>query len=300
MAERRAHDPFERLRLVGVAAEGAAEARIVEDERCPDDGNAAGQCAFDLQRKPPALRRRRLEQRIRACCAQHLGSGRANECGRSAVQHGLGGSDHDDDIGANECGVDTKRDRTGGAELDEVVALDVVHFDMTVEPTRELRRDQRLEQLVPRATRETRPRRAASGSRSECRGAPVRPRPRRSQPDAGRAPSPAAAGVAARRRSSRAPRGPRAPRAAGRRAGSAAHRGRLPRRRRRSHPAAAVAARSRRRRPSRRPGATRRAAGSASRLAPTQLGLGKWVNLERSHRRRTIALERYAKDADRG
>jgi hypothetical protein len=50
--------------------------------------------------------------------------------------------------------VDAKRNRADGAELDEVFALDVVHFDMTVKATRELRRDERLELLVPCAARE--------------------------------------------------------------------------------------------------------------------------------------------------
>ena len=67
------------------------------------------------------------------------------------MQHGLGGGDHHDDIGANERGVDAKRDRAGGAELDEILALGVVHLDVTVEAPRELRRNQCLELFVPRA-----------------------------------------------------------------------------------------------------------------------------------------------------
>ena len=74
---------------------------------------------------------------------------------RATVEHGLGGCHYHDDVRANECGVDAKGDRAGGAELDEVFALDVVHLDVTVEAPRELRRDQRLELLVPRPARET-------------------------------------------------------------------------------------------------------------------------------------------------
>jgi hypothetical protein len=51
--------------------------------------------------------------------------------------------------------VDAKRDRADGAELDKVFALDVVHFDVTVKPSREFRRHERFELLVPGAAGET-------------------------------------------------------------------------------------------------------------------------------------------------
>ncbi len=65
MTERRAHDPLEGLSLVRVTAKGAAEARMVENQRGADDRNTPLERAFDLEPQPPALRCRRLEQRIR-------------------------------------------------------------------------------------------------------------------------------------------------------------------------------------------------------------------------------------------
>ena len=73
---------------------------------------------------------------------------------RASVQDGLRRGDHHDDVGANERGVDAKRNRAGAADLDEVLALGVVHLDVAVEAPRELRRDQCLELLVARAARE--------------------------------------------------------------------------------------------------------------------------------------------------
>ena len=70
------------------------------------------------------------------------------------MQDGFGGGDDDDDVGAHKRGMDPKRDRADGAQFDEVFALDVVHLDVTVEVTRELRRDECLELVVPCAAAE--------------------------------------------------------------------------------------------------------------------------------------------------
>jgi hypothetical protein len=67
------------------------------------------------------------------------------------MQDGLGGGDRHDEIGANEGGVDAKRDRAGNPDLDEILALGVMHFDVAVKASRELRGDQCLELLVTRA-----------------------------------------------------------------------------------------------------------------------------------------------------
>jgi hypothetical protein len=48
-------DALDRLRLVRVAAGGAAEARLVEHERDAEQGKAVGQPALELHRQPPAL-----------------------------------------------------------------------------------------------------------------------------------------------------------------------------------------------------------------------------------------------------
>ena len=62
MSKGRAHDPFERLLLVRVAAQGPAEAGMVQDERCADQRHAANERAFQLEPEAPALRGRGLEE----------------------------------------------------------------------------------------------------------------------------------------------------------------------------------------------------------------------------------------------
>ena len=154
MPQRRAHDALERLRLVRVAAERPAQTRMVEDERRADHRHPPQERALELEPEAPALRRRRLEQRVRARSAQHLWAGRADECRGTAVKHRLRRRDDDDEIGVDERRVDAQRHRTGGPELDEVVALDVVHLHVTMEAAGELRRDERLELLVSGPSRE--------------------------------------------------------------------------------------------------------------------------------------------------
>ncbi len=71
------------------------------------------------------------------------------------MQHGFRRGHHDDDVGAHQSRMHAKRDRAGGAQLDEVLAFDVVHFDVTVKASRELGRDERLELVVSCAAGET-------------------------------------------------------------------------------------------------------------------------------------------------
>jgi hypothetical protein len=106
MTERRAHDAFERLGLVRITAEGAAETRMVENERRADDRNAARKRTLELEPEPPPLRCRRLEQGIGTGGAQHLCPCSPDERSRSSVQHGLGRGDNHDDVGAHERRVD--------------------------------------------------------------------------------------------------------------------------------------------------------------------------------------------------
>ena len=66
------------------------------------------------------------------------------------MQDRFGGRDNDDGVGTHERRVDSKRYRARGADLDQVLSLDVVHLDVTVEAPRELGRYERLQLLVAR------------------------------------------------------------------------------------------------------------------------------------------------------
>src|SRR6185295_19594293 len=77
VAERRADNALERLSLIGVAAERAAESRMVEDEGDADDWHSPRDGALELEAKPPALRCRGLEQRVRTGGTQNLLARRA-------------------------------------------------------------------------------------------------------------------------------------------------------------------------------------------------------------------------------
>ena len=64
----------------------------------------------------------------------------------------LRGRDNDDRIRAHERRVYSEWNGAGRAELDQVLPLDVVHLDVTVEVAREFRRDECLQLLVARAS----------------------------------------------------------------------------------------------------------------------------------------------------
>ena len=127
---------------------------MVEDEGDADDRHAPREGALELEAKPPALRCRGLEQRVRTGGAQNLLAGRADERGRPAVQNGLGCRHDDDHVGACERRMHAQGDRARAADVHEILALDVMHLDVTVEAARKLRRDQRLEPIAARAPRE--------------------------------------------------------------------------------------------------------------------------------------------------
>src|SRR5207247_9847463 len=128
--------------------ERAAQRRMVKDEGRADNGDATGERALEIEPEPPALRARRLEQRVRARGTQYLPAGSADERGRPSVQHRLRRRDDEHDVGTDECGVDSQRNRARRADLDQVLALDVVHLDMAVETAGEIRRDGGVGQLV--------------------------------------------------------------------------------------------------------------------------------------------------------
>ena len=65
-------DPVERLLLVGIAAGGAAEARVVERQGSADYWDAPRQLPFDRDGELPALRGTGLEQRVGARCSKRL------------------------------------------------------------------------------------------------------------------------------------------------------------------------------------------------------------------------------------
>jgi hypothetical protein len=67
------------------------------------------------------------------------------------VQHGFRSRHDDDQVGVHERRVDAERHGASAAELDQVVALDVMNLDVAVKASREVRRDERLELIVPGA-----------------------------------------------------------------------------------------------------------------------------------------------------
>src|SRR5581483_9443772 len=148
--ERRPRDPLQRVRVVRVAAHRAAERRVVEDERHADQGNAPRECTLERDREMPALRRRGLEERVRACRAEGVCAGSAEERRGTAVHHRLRSADDDDEIGLDEGTVDTQRRPRAAVERDELLVLDVVHDDVAVEPAREVGRHERLELALRR------------------------------------------------------------------------------------------------------------------------------------------------------
>src|SRR6476469_1004485 len=80
--------------------------------------------------------------------------GDGDERGGPAVQNGLGCRNDDNHVGACERRMHAQGDRARAADVDEILALDVMYFDMTVEAARELRGDQRLEPIAACAPRE--------------------------------------------------------------------------------------------------------------------------------------------------
>ncbi|OLD98416.1 MAG: hypothetical protein AUG91_09285 [Actinobacteria bacterium 13_1_20CM_4_69_9] len=112
---------------------------MVQHERRADHRDAPEQRALELERASPTLRRRGLEQRVGAGGAEHLGARGADERRRPAVQHRLRSGHDDDEVRVHERRVDAQGQRAHGPELHEVVAFDVVHLDVAVEATRELR-----------------------------------------------------------------------------------------------------------------------------------------------------------------
>ena len=137
MPQGRAGDPLERLLVVGVAPRRAGQARLVEDERGAEHRHAPDQEPLELEREPPALRGAGLEQRVGAGRAQGLRVRRAEQDGRAAVDHALGGAERHDEIRLDERPVDAQQHASGRAQLDELRVLGVVDRDRAGEAASE-------------------------------------------------------------------------------------------------------------------------------------------------------------------
>ena len=117
--ERRARDPVDRLRLVGVAAQGPRDADVVQDERDADDRSAVRERPLERDPEPPAPGRRRLEERVGVRGAHRVGVACAEERRWPPVQDGLGSADDDHGIRIRERRVDAKGPSVGSRHLDE-------------------------------------------------------------------------------------------------------------------------------------------------------------------------------------
>src|SRR6266540_7014950 len=71
------------------------------------------------------------------------------------MQHRLRGRHDQDSVRADERWMDAERHGARRPQLDEVVALDVVNLDVTVETARELGRHERLELIVAGTPRQS-------------------------------------------------------------------------------------------------------------------------------------------------
>jgi hypothetical protein len=142
--DRRADEALDRVLLVRVAAQHPGQPRQRVDERGADHRDASAQPPLECETELPALRRRRLQQRVRAGCAERRGVGRTEQHARASVQHRLGGAHHHDEIRVDERGVDAHVPSLDGYR-DELLRLDVVHLNLSVEAARKIRRHERVD-----------------------------------------------------------------------------------------------------------------------------------------------------------
>ena len=193
-AQREAGDAVDRLAVVRIAVEDAAERRRVQRQRDPDQRDSPGEGALELERALPAARSGGLEQRVGVGGAQGGAVGRGEERAGTAVDHRFRRGDRDDDVRVGQGRVDPERAFAVG-DLHELLALDVVHLDPAPEAACDLRRDEQLQLAMCGAACE------ASGHEQRLAVRTVRPRVR------ARASSPRSLSAAGRRRAGNRERG---------------------------------------------------------------------------------------------
>jgi len=137
----RACDPFCRLGLVGVSAQGPGELGVVEHERDAEERHASGQRALHERRQAPALGAPGLEERLGGGAALRVGVGRGEQRRRAAVQHGLRRAHGDDEVGLDELAGNAHPWRVG-RDSGELRIGCVVDGDDAVEAPAKLRSDE--------------------------------------------------------------------------------------------------------------------------------------------------------------
>ena len=139
----RPEQPVDRLLVVRIAGEWPGEPRRVEHERDAVETDALCEALLELACEPPARGRARLEQRACLGREQRLRTGRAEQCGGTAVQHRLRCGHRDDQIRLDEGAVHPQGDLAQLPEPDEIVGLHVVHDQPPAKPPPKLGGDER-------------------------------------------------------------------------------------------------------------------------------------------------------------
>ncbi len=126
---------------------------MVEHERDADHRQPAGERSLERHAEMPALRRARLEERIRAGRTLRIGIRRSEQRGGPAVQHRLGGAHDEDELGLDERAIHPERRLRRVVEHGELGVLGVVDDDVTVEAAGEVARDEPFELALRRPPR---------------------------------------------------------------------------------------------------------------------------------------------------
>ena len=180
--QRRVRDAPQRVGIPRIAAMEPRLARVVEDEREPEDGH--GPAGAAPRAGPQAAIRRRPRPRAATGCAlggSLPGRSASRSADGTAVQARLGRTDRHDDVGLDERGMDAHDLPVDGQRV-EVVRLAVVHDDLAVEVARPVGAEEPLELAATGLAAETgghEERHAVTRHARPPRARPARPRARR-------------------------------------------------------------------------------------------------------------------------
>ena len=148
-------ESLQRLGVVRVALQRAAEHRVVQGERDAQHRRTrrpAPARAATPSRQPwdAPVSSREYAPPARSAAAS---AGREQHAG-PAVADGLGRAHRHHEVGLDEAAVDAQGHVPGRPDLDEVVGLDVVHLHAAAEAPREIGRDEQLQPVAARSRRE--------------------------------------------------------------------------------------------------------------------------------------------------
>ena len=132
---RRREQALDRGGVVWIPGKGASRPRRVQKERDARHRDARRKVLLERERKLPAARARRLEQRGGGGCEKRLPARGREQARRAAGEHRLRGRDREHEVRLHEGTVHPQRHTVRLAELDEVVGLGVVHHHAAPEPS---------------------------------------------------------------------------------------------------------------------------------------------------------------------